>query len=380
MTVQRQPSAANRPLWDDDSWTPLPALAADVRADLCVIGLGASGLCAVLEGLALGRTVVGIDATVTAGGAAGANGGILRAGVSHSYHDAVTRLGRARAHGLYRLTAAEIDRVERETPQAVRRTGSMRIAANDAEWTDALRLLAAMRADGIACEERETPFGRGVFVPHDAAVQPIVRGRALARMALERGAKLFENTRALSWTDRVVQTPHGRIACDGVVIAVDGGLEQLVPSLAGVVRTTRLQMLATEPATDVTIPWTISMSGGYDYGQQLPDGRIALGGGRNRSFDSEWGAPAEPSEPVQSYLDSVLRDRIRTKAKVTHRWGARVGYTDDGMPVLAEVAPRVWATGAYSGTGNLLGALYGRSAAQLASGEITRVPDLLKSA
>jgi glycine/D-amino acid oxidase-like deaminating enzyme len=368
----------NRPVWDDDSWSPLPSLSGNVTADLCVIGLGASGLCAVLEGLSFGRRVVGIDATVTAGGAAGANGGILRAGISHSYHEAVARLGRQRAHEFYRLTAVEINRIEQETPSAVRRCGSMRVTANEREWEDAHQLMAAMRGDGIECEVRETPLGRGIFVPHDAAMQPITRGRALARMAIAQRAKLHENTRALSWTGGEVRTPNGRITCDGVVIAVDGGLEDVVPALRGLVRTTRLQMLATEPATDVTIPWTVSMSGGWDYCQQLPDGRIALGGGRNRSFDTEWGAPAAPSEAIQSYLDSVLRDRLKTKAKVTHRWGARVGYTEDGLPVLAEVAPRVWAAGAYSGTGNLLGALYGRAAARLACGELSRVPEIFK--
>jgi gamma-glutamylputrescine oxidase len=368
----------SRPVWDDDAWSPLPPLSGPVSADVCVIGLGTSGLSAVLECLALGRRVVGIDATVTAGGAAGANGGILRAGVSHSYHDAVEKLGRQRAREFYRLTAVEINRIEQETPEAMRRCGSLRLAANESEWEDATHLMSAMRGDGIECEVRETPLGRGIFVPNDAAVQPITRGRALARMALDRRAKLYENTRALSWANGEVRTPNGRISCDGVVIAVDGGLEDVVPSLRGLVRTTRLQMLATEPATDVKIPWTLSMSGGYDYAQQLPDGRIALGGGRNRAFEREWGAPAEPSDEIQSYLDSILRDRLKTNAKVTHRWGARVGYTDDGMPVLAEVAPRVWATGAYSGTGNLLGALYGRSAAKLASGEISRVPEIFE--
>ncbi len=373
-------AVSRRPVWDDDTWSPLPPLSGSVHADLCVIGLGASGLCAVLEGLSLGHSVVGIDATVTAGGAAGANGGILRAGVSHSYHDAVARLGRNRARELHRLTAGEIDRIQRETPQALRRCGSMRIAANDAEWRDAAAMMAAMQADGIACEERDTAFGRAVFVPGDAAVQPVARGRALARMALAQQAKLFEHTRALDWGEGQVRTPDGRISCDGIVIAVDGGLEEIVPALRGTVRSTRLQMLATEPATDASIPWTVSMSGGYDYGQQLPDGRIALGGGRNRSFATEWDAPATPSEAIQAYLDSVLRDRVGTRARVTHRWAARVGYTDDGMPVLAEVAPRVWATGAYCGTGNLLGAIYGRAAARLACGELSSVPELFTRA
>lgn len=360
---------SNRPVWDDAATPSFPALTSDARADLCVIGLGATGLCAVLEARALGHSVIGIDATVTAGGAAGANGGILRAGLSKFHHEAVAAFGHARAADLYRLTAAEIDRIADETPEAVRRTGSLRVAADDAEWADCLAQCDAMRADGIEVEQRTTAFGRGIVVRHDAVVQPIARGRALARLARDRGAQLFEHTPALSFATGEVATPAGRISCDAIVIAVDGGLEEIVPALRSRVRTTRLQMLATESATDVAIPCPVSANYGYDYFQQLPDGRVALGGGRNRSFDTEWGAPAEPSEEIQSYLDAVLRDRIRTKAEVTHRWGARVAYTIDGLPVLEEVAPKVWATGAYSGTGNLMGALCGRAAARLATGQ-----------
>ena len=367
-------------MWDDGLAPAFPGLTTDVRADTCVVGLGATGLCAVLEARALGHTVVGIDATVTAGGAAGANGGILRAGLSKFHHEAVAAFGPTRAAELYRRTAAEIDRIATETPDAVRRTGSLRVATDDAEWADCLAQLAAMRAGGIAVEERHTPSGRGIFVPHDAVVHPVLRGRSLARMASERGVQLFEHTPALRFSTGKVTTPGGRISCHAIVIAVDGGLEEVVPSLAGRVRTTRLQMLATEPAADVTIPCPVSANYGFDYFQQPTDGRIALGGGRNRSFDTEWGAAAEPSDGIQAYLDGVLRDRIRTKAAVTHRWGARVAYTTDGLPVLEQVAPNVWATGAYNGTGNLMGALCGRAAAQLALGRQSEFHALLHPA
>lgn len=368
----------HHPVWDDARpRPPLPPLARELTADLCVIGLGGSGLCAVLEARALGHSVVGLDATVTAGGAAGANGGILRAGLSMYHHEAVATLGRVRARELYRLTAAEIDRIADETPEAVWRHGSLRVATDDAEWADIAAQRDALCADGVVCEERDTPFGRGLFVTHNASVQPIARGRALARMALDRGATLCEHSRALRFAGGEVRTPHGRVRCGAVVVAVDGGLEDVVPALAGRVRTTRLQMLATERAPDVAIPCPVSANHGYDYWQQLPDGRIALGGGRNRAFEREWNAPAEPSDEVQSYLDVVLRDRIRTRAAVTHRWAARVAYTADGLPVLEEVAPRVWATGAYSGTGNLVGALCGRAAARLALGAGSDLRDLL---
>ncbi|MBV9773967.1 MAG: FAD-binding oxidoreductase, partial [Gemmatimonadetes bacterium] len=58
---------------------------------------------------------------------------------------------------------------------------------------------------------------------------------------------------------------------------------------------------------------------------------------------------------------------IGVRAPITHRWAASVGYTADGLPVLEEVRPGVWAIGGYSGTGNVIGAICGRAAAQLAA-------------
>jgi glycine/D-amino acid oxidase-like deaminating enzyme len=65
---------------------------------------------------------------------------------------------------------------------------------------------------------------------------------------------------------------------------------------------------------------------------------------------------------------------------VTHRWAASVGYTSDGLPVLEEVRPRVWALGGYSGTGNIVGSLCGRAAAALVCGERSPWAELLKRA
>ena len=73
-----------------------------------------------------------------------------------------------------------------------------------------------------------------------------------------------------------------------VIVAVDGRLESLVPELAGTVRTARLQMLATAPTREIDIPCPVYARYGFDYYQQLPDGSVALGGGRDKAFDEEW--------------------------------------------------------------------------------------------
>src|SRR5690606_35109253 len=106
----------------------LPPLHGQERADVCVIGLGGSGLAAVTELLRHGADVIGVDAGIVAGGAAGRNGGFLLAGIAAAHHDAVAALGRERAARLYAATADELDRFAEETPTAVRRPGSLRIA------------------------------------------------------------------------------------------------------------------------------------------------------------------------------------------------------------------------------------------------------------
>ncbi|HEX8391683.1 MAG TPA: FAD-binding oxidoreductase [Longimicrobium sp.] len=360
------PAPANVPVWNDAPWTPLPPLADSVKADVCVVGLGGSGLSAVGELLGLGVSVVGIDAGSVAGGAAGRNGGFLLAGTYHFYHDAVSRLGRERAWELYRLTMDEVDRIAAESPEAVRRTGSLRVADDDEERLDCARQLAAMRAHGLPAEAYSGPEGDGLLIPTDCAFQPLRRCRTLARRAADAGARLYEHTPALRIAGNEVRTPGGRIRCGAVLVAVDGGLEQVLPELCGRVRTARLQMLATAPTGEVCVPRPVYARWGFEYWQQLEDGRIALGGFRDGGGAGEWTVESTPGGPVQQRLEAFLRGRIGVQAPITHRWAAPVGYTPDGMPVLEEVRPRVWAAGGYSGTGNVMGALCGRAMAQWA--------------
>jgi glycine/D-amino acid oxidase-like deaminating enzyme len=164
----------------------------------------------------------------------------------------------------------------------------------------------------------------------------------------------------------MVRTPHGVVTCRRTIVAVDGRLERILPELTGHVRTARLQMLATAPAPEVDIPRPVYRRWGYDYWQQLPDGRVVLGGVRDQFGDEEWTMDATPTPAVQARMEDVLRHVVGVQAPVVQRWAASVSYSNSILPVLAEVRPDVWAIGGYSGTGNVLGALYGRMVARLA--------------
>ena len=356
----------NIPVWDKEPWAGLPALEGEHAADACVVGLGGSGLACIGELLAHGCKVIGIDAGLVAGGAAGRNGGFLLAGISKFHHEVVAQLGRKRAAALHALTAREMVRMSRQTPDAIRQCGSLRIAADEAELRDCDAQLAAMRADGLEVEPYSGPEGMGLLFPKDGVVQPLHRCRVVARGMVWGGAQLFENSPVVTIDDRGVATPSGRVNAPRVLVCVDGRLDLLLPELATRIRTARLQMLATEPEPSVSFPRPVYFRHGFEYWRQLEDGGIAIGGFRDKALDEEWTHSTEPTPRVQGMIEEFLRERLGVTAAVTHRWAASVGYTADGLPFAGPVRDNVWAAGGYNGTGNVVGSICGRGIAQLA--------------
>ena len=377
---------ANVPVWahggtgSDERGSHFPGLTSQIDADFCVIGLGGSGLACIGELLASGvrsSRIVGIDAGAVASGAAGRNGGFLLAGTADFYHDAIAKFGRERARRLYELTVNQIAEIANETPAAVRRVGSLRIASSDDERRDCQAHLSALHADAFPGEAYSGPEGEGLLVLTDCAFDPLLRCRLLACRWSDGGVRLYEHSPVLDIRPREVRTAGGAVRCDRVIVAVDGRLGSLLPELASLARAVRLQMLATAPTTEVWLPRPVYARWGYDYWQQLENGQVLLGGFRDQGGDAEWTEDASPSAPIQQLLERFLREGLRIRAPITHRWAATVSYSLNGLPVLAEVRPGVIATGAYSGTGNVIGALCGRAAARLALGERAEVAELL---
>jgi len=355
------------PLWDSGPPAEVSPLRHDLKADACVIGLGGSGLSCIHELLSLGLTVAGIDAVGIAAGAAGRNGGFLLAGTAWFDHDAARALGKTRATAIYRQTLDEINRMASLTPEAIRLTGSLRIADDDAELADCDAHFDAMIDAGLPVERYRGPEGTGLLFPRDGVFNPAERCNALANTAIARGAALHAPARATRIERGAVTTERATIHCGMVIVAVDGALSRVLPELAGTVRTARLQMLSTAPAPEVSFPRPVYLRYGYEYWQQLPDRRIALGGFRDRGGEAEWTDNSEPDVVVQDQLEHLLRTRLGVKAAITNRWAAAVSFREAVLPFIGEVRPGVWAIGGYNGTGNVIGALCGRGVARLAT-------------
>jgi glycine/D-amino acid oxidase-like deaminating enzyme len=362
------------PFWLDEPAPALPRRALDGPAEVAIVGGGITGCSAALTLARAGVRVRLHEARTVAGGASGRNGGFALRGGAAAYDTAVEAMGAEAARGFWRLTEQALDLLEQAGGDAFRRTGSLRLAA-DEEERDALRLeYEALRRDGFAAQwvDRLEPpldgrFTGAILHPGDAVLQPARLVRRLARAAADAGAEIREHD------------PVGaldRIEARQVVVATDGYPSGLLGPLEGLIVPTRGQMIATEAIPERRFERPHYGRHGFDYWHQRSDGRILAGGFRDADLTSEFTDREETTAPIQAALEDFVAGLVGRRLQVTHRWAGIFGLVPDLLPVVGRLPgdERTWVAGGYSGHGNVLGFLCGRLVADAILG--ARAPEL----
>jgi len=356
-------------LWLKEPHEPLPRPRAGGRPDVVVIGGGVTGCSCALTLAERGVRVRLYEAREIAGGASGRNGGFALRGATVPYDEARRELGDERARLVMQLTERSLDRMEALAGDAFRRVGSLRLAFDENEQAALRREHEALRDHGFAVEwvdELQPPLDRlylgAILHPGDGTLQPARWVRRLAAHAAAAGADIREGERV-----RVEE-----LDADAIVVAGDGFIPQLLPELP--VRATRGQVLATAPLRELRYERAHYARGGYDYWQQLPDGRLVIGGQRDASLETENTEVEETTALVQERLELLVEQLVGHRPAVTDRWAGIWGTTPDLMPLLGEVREGIWVAGGYSGHGNALGLACGDLVARAILGE--RPPEL----
>jgi gamma-glutamylputrescine oxidase len=386
---------AQLPLWHDEPYAERAPLAGEHETDVLVIGAGIAGLSCAWHLAERGVASTVVEARTAASGASGRNGGFLVSGAAPAHQDAVRAFGHDVATGIYRATLASQQRIyaiaeEIGASEHFAHVGCLRVTWEPEEAEHARTQYEAMRADDLPAEWVDEaglppivrrPGRVGVFSPSDATMHPARWVRAFSRACEQRGVRIFERSPVpeplapAAAGGFAVRAGAGTVHAQRVVVAADGALPQLVPHYAPFVRTKRLHMIATAPIAERVVPCAIGSRWGYEYFQQRPDGRIAVGGFSDH--DGEGAADSyttaeEPSPAIHARIERFLRDDLDVRAAVTHRWVGLVGYSRDERP-FAGAVPRhdgLFVAGGYNGTGNLNGFTAGRVVGELvATGE-----------
>jgi gamma-glutamylputrescine oxidase len=343
------------PYWLEDEVPQRRQVEHSGRVDVAIVGAGITGCSAALRLAVAGKTVRVHDARRVAEGASGRNGGFALRGGASRYDVARETYGAEQAHALWLWTERALDAMEELGGDAIRRPGSFRLAADAEEHEQIRGEYEAMREDGIEAEwVDDLPghlagrFEGGILHEGDGALQPARFVRRLAARAAEAGAEFREH-------DRVDDVAV--LDADAVVVATDGYGHGLVPELAEAIWPTRGQVIVSAPIDRVLYDRPHYARQGFDYWQQLPDGRVLLGGFRDVSIMDELTDVEITTPVIQESLERFLGELIGEAPRITHRWAGIFGLTQDMLPLVGRVPGHdaTWVAAGYSGHGNVLG-------------------------
>jgi glycine/D-amino acid oxidase-like deaminating enzyme len=363
------------PYWLEEETPPRRQVQHTGRVDVAIVGAGITGCSAALRLAEAGLRVRVHDQRGVAEGASGRNGGFALRGGATAYDVARETYGVDQARELWRWTERALDRMEGLAGDALRRPGSFRLAADAEERGQIEAEYEALRADGIEAEWVDDLSGRlagrfdgGILHPGDGSLQPARFVRRLAARAAEAGAEIREH-------DRVDDV--AALAADAVVVATDGYGHGLVPELVDAIWPTRGQVIVSEPIDRPLYDRPHYARHGFDYWQQLPDGRVLLGGFRDVSIMDELTDEEVTTPTIQASLDRFLAELIGEEPRITHRWAGIFGLTQDMLPLVGRVQGRdaLWVAAGYSGHGNVLGFACGELVADAILGA-TAAPQL----
>ncbi|WP_424830989.1 NAD(P)/FAD-dependent oxidoreductase [Ruegeria sp.] len=349
---------------------PWSALAADIRADVCIVGGGYTGLSAALHLAEAGFDVALLEAHRVGFGASGRNGGQLGSAQRMDQEDLEKLVGDADAAKLWDLAEDAKDLVKslisKHRIECNLKPGIAVLGLSDAERSDlhdhAAHLSSRYGYDQIEPLSTEqghilcpSPAYKGGYLDMGAAhLHPLNYALGLARAAVEAGVRLFEGTEVLGIEEGSkvsIRTTNGRVTADHVILACNGYLGDLNRKVAARVMPINNFIAATEPLGDgankvltrnVAVADTKFV---VNYFRLSADNRLLFGGGESYGYRFPADIAAKVRKPMAEIFPH-LRD-----ARIDYAWGGTLAITMRRMPYLARIAPNILSASGYSGHG-----------------------------
>lgn len=372
------------------AFAPLPPLQGEVRADVCVVGAGYTGLSAALHLAQRGFRVVVLEAHRVGFGASGRNGGQVGSGQRLDQAALEATVGREDARRLWDLAEeakamvrgliADHEMPVRYYPGVAHACWTAAEARESQSYAEKLRRdydydqVETLTRDQMARLIPSGVFAGGEVDRGAGHVHPLNYAIGLAQAALAAGVVIHERsevTKVDQGAKPVIHTAAGRVTCDHLILACNGYLGGLVPQVSARVMPINNFIVATEPLGDrasqvLAEPIAVADTKFVvNYWRLSEDNRLLFGGGESYGyrFPDIIKTVRKPMLEVYPALHDV---------RIDHAWGGTLAITMTRNPCFLRVTPNILSASGYSGHGVALATLAGRLLAEAVAGQAER--------
>ena len=341
----------------------------DLDVDICVIGAGLAGLSVALEAARLGASVAVLEGRHIGWNASGHQLGTVMPGYGVAIDDLIARIGIEDTRELWSLSKdganlVRANATEELMPGIALSEGALEVSNVDAGDRLISRLLVltedleteveGWQIDRVRAELRTQHYFHGVYYPKAFQVDGRKYLHGLAAMARKAGARIFEETPAVSidasGIRKRIVTPQARLRASHIVLAgnihLGAPLKRLSETLVPIWR----YAAATEPlgerlAEVITFQGSVTDTDGIDHFRIVEGDRLL------------WSSPETTWAARPQRFASAIQRRIRTifprlgKVAIAETWGGVVGQTVHGMPQIGQLRRGLWVVSGFGRQG-----------------------------
>ncbi len=351
--------------------SPFPNLKGKVKADVCIIGGGYTGLSAAPHLAEAGFNVTLLEAHRVGWGASGRNGGQLGTGQNQEQDYLEKTLGVGPAKQLWDIALEAT-----ETARTLIKTHNIKCDLRDgiahANWhasdvgddhayVEKLHRdygydkISALDFDQTRALIGSKAYHGGTLDTGSAHLHPLNYALGLAKAAAKAGVQIYETsevTKVKSNNTHQIHTADGQVVAENLIYACNGYLGKLEGKTAAKVMPINNFIAATEPLGQETAEGLIAKDIAVadskfvvNYFRRSADNRLLFGGGETYGYRFPKDIAALVRKPMLEVYPQ-LKD-----TKIDYAWGGTLGITMNRMPSFQRLSPTSYSLSGYSGHG-----------------------------
>ncbi len=375
-----------------DALPQQPSASGDLRADVCVIGAGFTGLSAALHLAEKGYDVILLDAHRVGWGASGRNGGQVSGTQRLDQDELEQMVGPETARDLWSISqdavtlVRDLDKTHKTNAKwvsgVIHADHRERFVKHSHDYAKKLQddygydLIKSLSKSEIHDLVASKAYYGGTLDMGSGHIHPLRFALGLARACLAKGVRIFETSRVTGLTEgapAVVTTANAKITADFVVMGCNGYLGHLEGKVAARVMPINNFIVATEPLSDERARDLIRDNHAVadskfviNYFRLSEDNRMLFGGTESYGYKFPRSIAESVRKPMQEIYPQLAG------VKIDYAWGGTLGITMNRMPHFARLSGNILSASGYSGHGVAMATMGGKLAAEAISGQAER--------